>query len=161
MKSIKTIFVTSAIIFGIFVQSVFALPSIETFKEIYEISTTVPVAIMIDVSGDETTDLTTGTAKKTFRVPYAFTLTDVRASVTLAPTDATIEVDVNEGGTSIFSTVLSIDATELTSVTASTPAVISDSAIADNAVITIDVDQIGSTVAGDGLKIWLIGTVPN
>jgi len=33
---------------------------------------------------DETTDITTGTAKVTFRMPYAFTLTDVRASLTAA-----------------------------------------------------------------------------
>ena len=34
--------------------------------------------------GDETTALTTGTAKVTFRMPYAFTLTGVRASLTTA-----------------------------------------------------------------------------
>jgi len=30
--------------------------------------------------------------------------------------------------------------------------------LADDAEITIDIDQVGSTVAGAGLKIWLIGT---
>jgi hypothetical protein len=35
--------------------------------------------------------------------------------------------------------------------------VISDSALADDAEITIDIDQIGGTVAGAGLKVWLIG----
>lgn len=113
-------------------------------------------AIIIDV-GDETTALTTGTAKKTFRMPFAFTLTDVRASVTTAPTDAALQVDINETGVSILSTVLSIDSTEKTSTTAATPAVISDSALADDAEITIDIDQIGSTVAGAGLKVTLIG----
>lgn len=113
-------------------------------------------SIVLDV-GDETTALTTGTAKKTFRMPYAFTLTDVRASVTTAPTGDSIEVDINEGGVSILSTVLSIDATEKTSTTAATPAVISDTALADDAEITIDIDQIGSSVAGAGLKVTLIG----
>jgi hypothetical protein len=106
---------------------------------------------------DETTALVTGTAKATFRMPYAFTLTDVRASVTTAPTDAVLTVDINEGGTTILSTKLTIDATEKTSTTAATPAVISDSALADDAEITIDIDQIGSTVAGAGLKVYLIG----
>jgi hypothetical protein len=117
---------------------------------------TVPVEIGLACS-DETTALTTGTAKVTFRLPYAMTLTAVRASVTTAPTGSTLVVDVNEGGTSVLSTKLSIDATEKTSTTAATAAVISDSALADDAEITIDIDQIGATIAGAGLKVWLIG----
>ncbi len=117
---------------------------------------TVPVEIGLACS-DETTALTTGTAKVTFRMPYAMTLQAVRASVTTAPTGSTLVVDVNEGGTSVLSTKLSIDATEKTSTTAATAAVISDSALADDAEITIDIDQIGATVAGAGLKVWLIG----
>jgi len=109
-------------------------------------------------ASDETTALTTGTAKVTFRMPYAFTLSAVRASVTTAPTGATLTVDINESGTSILSTKLTIDAGEKTSTTAATPPVISDSALADDAEITIDIDQIGSTVAGAGLKVYLIGT---
>ena len=113
-------------------------------------------AIMLAVS-DETTDLTVGTGKITFRMPYAFTLTGVRASVTTAPTGAALTVDINEGGTTILSTKLTIDAGEKTSTTAATPAVISDSALADDAEITIDIDVIGSTVAGAGLKVMLLG----
>jgi len=109
-------------------------------------------------ASDETTDLTTGTAKATFRIPKAITLTEVRASVTTAPTGSTIIVDINESGSTILSTKLTIDATEKTSTTAATPPVISDSSLADDAEITIDIDQIGSTIAGAGLKIWLIGT---
>lgn len=118
---------------------------------------TLPVEIGIAAS-DETTDLETGTAKAAFRLPHAMTLTAVRASVTTAPTGANLVVDINEAGTTVLSTTLSIDAGEKTSATAATPAVISDSALADDAEITIDIDQIGSTVAGTGLKIWLIGT---
>lgn len=114
--------------------------------------TAIPIAC-----SDETTALTTGTAKVTFRLPYALTLTAVRASVTTAPTGATLTVDINEGGVSILSTKLTIDAGEKTSTTAATPAVISDAALADDAEITIDIDQIGSTVAGAGLKVYLIG----
>jgi len=106
---------------------------------------------------DETTDLTTGTAKATFRMPYAFTVQEVRASVTTAPVGSTIIVDINEGGTTILSTKLSIDASEKTSTTAATPPVISDSALADDAEITIDIDQVGSSTAGAGLKVALIG----
>jgi len=106
---------------------------------------------------DETTNLTVGTLV-TFRMPFGFTLTSVRASVNTAPTVSSIIVDVKEGGASIFSTLLSIDATEKTSITAATPAVISDTSLADDAEITISTTQIGSGVAGAGLKITLIGT---
>lgn len=109
-------------------------------------------------ASDETTDLTTGASKVTFRVPYALTLLDVRANVNTAPVGSTIIVDINEGGTTILSTKLTIDASEKTSTTAATPAVISDSSVADDGEITIDIDQIGSSTAGKGLKIWLIGT---
>lgn len=121
---------------------------------------TTPVLIQIACS-DETTALTAGTAKATFRAPYAFTLTDVRASVTTAPTGATLlAVDVNEAGVTVLSTKLTFDASEKTTTTAATPRVISDSAIADDAEITIDIDAVGSTIAGAGLKVTLIGTKP-
>jgi hypothetical protein len=106
-------------------------------------------------ASDEATDLATGTNKVYFRMPYAGTLLAVRASVNTAPTDANIEVDINEAGSTILSTKLSIDASEKTSTTAAVPAVISDSALADDAEITIDIDQVGSTVAGKGLKVYL------
>ena len=116
-----------------------------------------PESITIAVS-DETTDLTTGTAKVTFRMPYAFTLTAVRASVNTAPVGSTIVVDINESGTTILSTKLSIDAGEKTSTTAASAAVISVPAFADDDEISFDIDQIGSSTAGKGLKVTLIGT---
>lgn len=109
---------------------------------------------------DETTALTSGTAKLTFRMPYAFTLTGVRASLTTAQSSGSIlTVDINEGGTTILSTKLTIDNTEKTSTTAATAPVISDSALADDAEITIDIDQIGDGTA-KGLKVALIGYIP-
>jgi hypothetical protein len=114
-------------------------------------------AELVIACSDEATNLTTGTAKVTFRMPYAMTLSSVRASVNTAPTGSTLIVDINEGGSTILSTKLSIDASELTSTTAATAAVISDTALADDAEITIDIDQIGSTIAGKGLKVVLKG----
>ena len=116
-----------------------------------------PTEIQLAAS-DETTALTTGTGKVTFRMPFAMTLTAVRASLTTAQASGTIfTVDINESGTSILSTKLTIDNTEKTSTTAATPVVISDTALADDAEITIDIDQIGNGTA-TGLKITLIGT---
>lgn len=107
--------------------------------------------------GDETTDAAVLAAATTFRMPFAFTLTDVRASLTTAATGADFQVDINESATTILSTKLTIDATEKTSTTAATPVVISDASLADDAEITIDVDVIGSSVTGAGLKVYLIG----
>jgi hypothetical protein len=119
--------------------------------------TNLPAVIQLAAS-DETTALTTGTAKVTFRMPHAMTLTAVRASLSTAQTSGSIfTVDINEGGTSILSTKLTIDNTEKTSTTAATAAVISDSSLSDDAEITIDIDQIGDGTA-KGLKVTLIGT---
>lgn len=117
----------------------------------------IPIEIQAAAS-DETTALTTGTAKVTFRTPTAFTLTEVRASLTTAQASGSIfTVDINQNGSSVLSTEITIDNTETTSVTATTPAVISTSAISDDAEITVDIDQIGDGTA-KGLKITLIGT---
>tara|TARA_R110002020_G_scaffold13205_1_gene47658 strand:- start:724 stop:1557 length:834 start_codon:yes stop_codon:yes gene_type:complete len=108
-------------------------------------------------ASDETSDLTTGDDKVNFRMPYAFTLTDIRASVSTAPVGSVITVDVEDGGTTILSTLITIDAGEKTSTTAATPPVISDTALADDAEISVNIDTIGSGTAGAGLKVTLIG----
>lgn len=123
--------------------------------------TTATLKTKIDVEwplacSDETSSLTTGQVIS-FRAFHAFTLSSIRANLTEATTISTLIVDIKEAGVSIFSTMLSIDATELTSVTAAVPAVISDPNIADDALITIHITQIGSGNAGKGLKITMIG----
>ena len=121
-----------------------------------QLAKTIPVEIVVAAS-DESTALTTGTAKVTFRMPHAMTLSSVRASLSTAQASGNIfTVDINESGTSVLSTKLTIDNTEKTSTTAATPAVISDTALADDAEITIDIDQIGNGTA-KGLKVTLIG----
>ena len=114
--------------------------------------------VFIIACSDETSNLTAGTDKARFTMPYAGTLTAVKADVNTAPIGSTLVVDINEAGVSVLSTKLSIDAGETSSSTAATPAVISDSALANGAVIGIDIDQIGSTVAGAGLKVTLYVT---
>ena len=114
-------------------------------------------SVIIAVS-DESTAITTGTAKVTFRMPYALTLTGVRASVNTASSSGVVTVDINEGGVSVLSTTLTIDANEKTSTTAATPVVISDTSLADDAEITIDIDTAGT--GAKGLKVILLGKRP-
>ena len=101
---------------------------------------------------DQTTNLATGTAKITAYLPAAATVNSVRAYVNTAPTGATIIVDINEAGSTLMSTTkLSIDASEKTSGTAASTAALTDTSIAANAEITMDIDQVGSTLTGKGL----------
>lgn len=126
-----------------------------TFAELYK---SIPQALTVAVS-DETTALTTGTAKITFRAPHAMELIEVRASLTGAgSTSGTTTIDINDSGTTILSTKLTIDYTEKTSTTAATAAVISDSSIADDAEITIDIDAVTGGADETGLKVTFIYT---
>ena len=107
--------------------------------------------------GDETTATAAATAVVTFHMPYAFYLTGIKAGVTTAPAGSVLTVDLNEAGSTCLTTKLTIDANEKTSGTAATAAVISDTGLAADALMTIDVDGVGSSTAGAGLKVYLIG----
>ena len=107
---------------------------------------------------DETTAIDSTGTKVTFYMPFDFTVTEVRASLTTAGTGANlVTLDFEQNGTTILSTAITIDATELTSTTASTPPVISTSALTDDASIDCDIDQIDSGGVSAGLKMYLIG----
>jgi len=111
--------------------------------------------IILDLG--EATTLTTGTGKYSFRMPYAFKLVKVKASLITASSSGIPTFDINESGTSILSTKLTIDASETTSKTAAAAAVISDDILADDALITVDIDVAGTGAVGG--KIYLIGYV--
>lgn len=117
-----------------------------------------PQSIVVACS-DETTALVAGTGKVTFRMPYGFTLTSVRASLTTAQqTGALLSVDIKAGaGGSVLSTKLTFDNASKTSVGATTPAVIKTASLADDAEVTVDILAIGDGTA-KGLKVTLIGT---
>ena len=118
-----------------------------------------PLQCLAIACSDETTALTTGTNKVKFINPYstAFNVTAVVASLSTAQTSGSIfTVDINEAGTSILSTKLTIDNTETNSSTAATPAVISDASLAAYAEVEVDIDQVGDGTA-KGLKVYVMG----
>ena len=125
--------------------------------------TSFPIELVVACS-DETSNLTVGSNKVTFRAPCAFTLTGVRASVNTAPTGSALIVDLNRNGASVIQSIgavstLRIDAGTKSSLSSSQPTlVLSLITIANDAEVTIDIDQVGSTIAGKGLKVVLIGT---
>lgn len=123
-----------------------------------DVSTAAKTECIMIAASDETSDLTVATDKVKFTMPYAMTLTSISASVSTAPVGANLIADVNEGGTSIMTTdKLVIDDGETSTSTAATPPALTDTSLASGAVITVDVDQIGSTTAGAGLKVYLVG----
>ena len=114
------------------------------------------LSFIVSLTG-ETSDATVADDLAQIRLPFAFEVTDVRAFCNTAPTGATLKFDIEEGGSSILSTLIEIDISEKTSTTAATPPVISDSTLADDAIISFNCDQIGSTVAGAGVKCVITG----
>jgi len=91
--------------------------------------------------------LTTGSGSLRMYFTKAATVTNVWASVATAPTGASVIFDVNKNGTTIFSTQgnrPTIAISGFVDVT-STPDV---TAVAAGDYVTVDVDQVGSTIAG-------------
>ena len=110
---------------------------------------------------DETTDLAVADGVATFQLPYDFTLLagkeGIRASVNTAPVGSAITVDIEMGGSTILSGLLTIDVNEKTSYTSSSIVAISTTALTQNTEIKVNIDQIGSGTAGKGLKVMFIG----
>jgi hypothetical protein len=92
----------------------------------------------------------TGVSRQYFEAAY--TVTNVRASVGTAPTGASVICDVNKNGTTIYSTQGNRPTITVSTntATANSPDVTS---IAAGDYLTVDVDQIGSTVAGADLTV--------
>lgn len=109
-------------------------------------------------ASDETTELNVGaSAVFTDYLPYAITVSSIMISVNTAPTGANIIVDIHKNGTTIFTTLISIDATENTSLTATTPYVLDGSiSFAQGDKIEAFITQVGSTIPGAGLKVKIL-----
>lgn len=96
---------------------------------------------------DLVTALQVGTSTGYFRMLSACTVYEVRASLLTASSSGPVTVDIKKNGTTILSTLLTIDQGETTSETAATPAVISVPSAADDDNFTVDI-----TTAGVGAK---------
>ncbi len=129
----------------------------ETVNDEWLAPTRIPIMVALS---DETTVITTSpTEKFQFRMPYKFLVESVRASLITPASAGTFTVDINEGGATILTTKLTFDAGESTTEDATTPAVIGGAGpvLADDAVISFDVDDAGSAADAVGLKVTLIG----
>lgn len=95
---------------------------------------------------------TTGKARIYNDTGSTMTIRSVRASVGTAPTGAAILVDVNVDGTTIFSGGTNRPQIAVSTNTNKTTGM-STTTIADGSYISVDVDQVGSTVAGADLVV--------
>ena len=105
---------------------------------------------------DETTAIDSTGTKVTFYMPFDFTVASVRASLTTTSSSGTPTIDISEDGTSIMTTTkITIDAGDLISTDSATQPVLTDTALADESKITLDVDVTGTDATG--LKVYIIG----
>ena len=105
---------------------------------------------------DENTAIDSTGTKCTFFMPYGYTIESVRASLTTTSSSGTPTIDISEDGTSIMtSTKITIDPGDLLSTESAVQPVLTDSVLADESKITIDVDVTGT--GATGLKCYIIG----
>ena len=105
---------------------------------------------------DETTVIDSTGTKCTFFMPYGYTIESVRASLTTTSSSGTPTIDISEDGTSIMTTTkITIDPGDLLSTESAVQPVLTDSVLADESKITIDVDVTGTDATG--LKVYIIG----
>ncbi len=103
---------------------------------------------------DETHTVITDVSPVSFVMPFGGTFQLPYAEIETAGTTGVVTIDVNKNGTTIFSTKITIDTTELTSRTAATPPVISGSSFSQYDKITVDIDGIHTT-PGKGLTVYI------
>lgn len=89
----------------------------------------------------------------TFEIQQSLTIDSVDLRIKTAPTGAALIVDINKNGTTIFSTRPQIAAA---ATSGGGSAVLSVTTLAAGDLITVDIDQVGSSVAGSDLTIALI-----
>jgi len=125
------------------------------FSQLYSAA---PDTLLI-VVGDETTPITVGNGKASFRIPYACSITQLRGSLGTASSVGTPTVNVKKNGSTILSTLMTFDVNEKTTTTAFAPLVISDSTCADDVEMTIDITVAGTGAAGLKLYFTILRTV--
>jgi hypothetical protein len=109
--------------------------------------------VVFTIEGD--LEVEAGVIRIPNRTGAALTISEVRLDVDTAPTGAAIIVDVNENGTTIFSTQGNRPQIAATANTGNTTT-FDDASWANGNYLTIDVDQVGSTVAGSNLTVTIV-----
>ena len=88
-------------------------------------------------------------------VPNNLTIIKAYAAVKTAPTGQAILIDINIGGTSIWASTQANRLTIAASALTGTQTSFDTTALTDGGLLTVDLDQVGSTIAGADLTIQL------
>jgi len=110
-------------------------------------SASAPASIVLSATGVLTTS-----SKAAVRMPHAGTIRSVTTAVTTAPTGTTLICDVNVAGTTIFTTQANRPTIAISGFSDNS-ADIAAGTFAAGDVISVDVDQVGSSVAGANLSV--------
>jgi len=95
---------------------------------------------------------TVAAGKAIFRVPFACKIKAISIAVDIAPTGSSVIFDIHKNGTTLFTTQANRPAVAAAAVSASV-ALPDVTTLAAGDVLTIDCDQIGSSVASTGFTI--------
>lgn len=101
-------------------------------------------------------NVTLTTGKVRYRFPFAATIVGVSAAVNTAPTGSAIILDINKNGTTIFTT--QANRPQIAAGAFATAAEVTNmnvTSIAAGDYLTVDVDQIGSTLPGADLSVFI------
>ena len=100
--------------------------------------------------------LTTGTNKTPILISTnGYTIEKVYAAVKTAPSGASIIVDINKNGTSIWNSNQGNRLTIANGSTTGNQTAFDTTALADGDLLTLDIDQVGSTSGGETLTVAL------
>lgn len=113
------------------------------------------VAVLFTISQGGALTATAGVARLYNDSGRTLTITAVRTHVGTAPTGATLIVDVNKNGTTIFTTQGNRPTVAISGNTSGKVTNMDVTSLADGDYLTVDIDQIGSTVAGSDLTVTI------
>lgn len=99
--------------------------------------------------------LTVAAGKGRYYLPYAITLLGIRSAVNTAPTGAAVLVDVNKNGTTVFTTQGNRPSIAISGFVSSEVTNMDVTAVAAGDYLSVDIDQIGSTLAGADLTVMI------
>jgi hypothetical protein len=108
---------------------------------------------ILPYSNTGTLTVLTGTHRIYNDSGQTWTIISVRASVGTAPTGASVIIDVNKNGTTIFSTQANRPTIAVSGNTSGLVNTMSTTSVTNGEYLTIDIDQIGSTIAGGDLTL--------
>lgn len=115
-------------------------------------SKAIPKALVFTVTGT----LTTGTSVAPILISTgSLTISKVYANAKTAPTGQALKVDINIGGTSIWDTNQANRLELAAGSSSGTQTSFDTTSLSEGDVITLDIDQVGSSAAGEDLTITI------